>query len=185
MIKQYIQQNNNENIDHGTTNNDYKPFDHEYWMEYLDYDAATVRMCYQGNADYLTDLDIHPEDIHHISTPMQPRTTQATPIDYEKVRSNFCFAPINAIKRTFKYTTQNQVLPPSSFLRKRYKSPHPFLNIRQRNEYDATDMIYANVPAHGTGVTLAHLFTGCTSKLLDGYACKSGDSADFLICMQQ
>jgi hypothetical protein len=46
-------------------------------------------------------------------------------------------------------------------------------------------MIYANVPAHGTGVMFAHLFTGCTSKLLDGYDCKIGDSADFLICMQQ
>ena len=46
-------------------------------------------------------------------------------------------------------------------------------------------MIYANVPAHGSGVTLAHLFTGCTSKLLDGYGCKSCDSADFLLCMQQ
>ena len=124
-------------------------------------------------------------DIHHISNPMQQRTTQATPIDYKKVRSNFCFALIETIKRTFKYTTQNQVLPPSSFLRKRYKSPHPFLNIRRRNEYDATDMIYANVPAHGSGGTLSHLFTGCTSKLLNGYGCKSGDSADFLICMQQ
>ena len=46
-------------------------------------------------------------------------------------------------------------------------------------------MIYSNIPAHGTGVTLAHLFTGCTSKLLDGYGCKTGDSADFLQCMQQ
>ena len=67
---QIVQQNNNNNVDHGTTNDDYKPFDHKYWMEYLDFDATTVRMCYQGNADYLTDLDIHPEDIHHISTPM-------------------------------------------------------------------------------------------------------------------
>ena len=59
------------------------------------------------------------------------------------------------------------------------------MNLRRRNEYDATDMIYSNVPAHGTGVTLAHLFTGCTLKLLDGYGCKTGDSVDFLQCMQQ
>jgi hypothetical protein len=166
-------------------NDDIKAFDHEYWMDHLDFDDAAVRMCYQGNADYLNDFDIHPEDIQHINTATHPRSTQATPIDYKKVKSNFCFAPIEAIKRTFKYTTQNQVLPPSSFLRKRYKSPHPFMNIRRRNKYDATDMIYANVPAHGSGVKTAHLFTGCTSKVLDGYGCKSGDSADFLLCMQQ
>ena len=153
-------------------------------MNHLDFDNATVRMCYQGNANYLTDFDIHPEDIHHISTPMQPRTIQATPFDYEKVKANFCFAPIKAIKRTFKYTTQNQVLPPTTFLNKWYQSPHPFMNIRQRNEYDATDIIYSNVLAHGCGVKLAHLFTGCTSKLLDRYSCKTGDSADFLQCME-
>ena len=84
-------------------------------MEHLDFDDATVRMCYQGSADYLTDFNIHPEDIHHINTPLQPQTTQATTFDYEMVKANFCFAPIEAIKRTFKYTTQNQVLPPSSF----------------------------------------------------------------------
>ena len=149
-------------------------------MNHIDFDNATVRMCYQGNADYLTDFDIHPEDMHHLSTPLQPRTTQATPFDYEKKKAHFCFAPIKTIKRTFKYTTQNQVLPPTSFLRKRYRSPNPFMNIRQRNEYDGIDMIYSNVPAHGSGVTLAHLFTGCTSKLLDGYSCKTGDSVDFL-----
>ena len=169
------------------TNNkdDIKVFDHEYWTEHLDFDPSTVRMCYQGNADYLTDFDIHPEDTHHISTPLQPRSVQATPYDYEKVKPNFCWAPIEAIKRTFKYTTQNQVLPPSSFLRKRFQSPHPFMNVRRRNEFDATDMIYSNVKAHSTGVTTAHLFTGCTSKLLDGYACKTGHSADFLQAMQQ
>ena len=164
---------------------DIKVFDHEYWTEHLDFDPSTVRMCYQGNADYLTDFDIHPEDAHHISTPIQPRSVQATPYDYEKVKSNFCWAPIEAIKRTFKYTTQNQVLPPSSFLRKRFQSPHPFMNVRRRNEFDATDMIYSNVKAHSTGVTTAHLFTGCTSKLLDGYGCKTGHSADFLQAMQQ
>ena len=110
-----------------------KVFDHEYWTERLDFDPSTVRMCYQGNADYLTDFDIHPEDIHHISTPMQPRSVQATPYDYEKVKPNFCWAPIEAIMRTIKYTTQNQVLPPSSFMRKRFRSPHPFMNVRRRN----------------------------------------------------
>ena len=80
---------------------DIKVFDHEYWTEHLDFDPSTVRMCYQGNADYLTDFDIHPEDAHHISTPIQPRSVQATPYDYEKVKSNFCWAPIEAIKRTF------------------------------------------------------------------------------------
>ena len=124
--------------------------------------------------------------IHHISTPMQPRSVQATPYDYEKVKLNFCWAPIKAITRTIKYTTQNQVLQPYSFLRKRFQSPHSYMNARRRNEFDATNMIYSNTKAHGTGVTTAHLFTGCTSKLLlDGYACKTGHSADFLQAMQQ
>lgn len=43
-------------------------FDHEYWMKYLDFDNDTVRMCYQGNADYLTDFNIHPKDVQRIST---------------------------------------------------------------------------------------------------------------------
>ena len=38
-------------VDHGTPDETFKAFDHEYWMEYLDFDDATVRMCYQGNAD--------------------------------------------------------------------------------------------------------------------------------------
>ena len=59
------------------------------------------------------------------------------------------------------------------------------MNIQQQNEYDATDMIYSNVPAHGSGVTLAHLFTGCTLKLLDGYGCKTEDLADFLQFIEQ
>ena len=92
-IKQSNQSADNDNI---------KAFDHEFWMEHLNFDAATVRMCYQGSADYLTDFDIHPEDIQHISTPLQPRTTQATTFDYEKVKANFCFAPLEAIKHTFK-----------------------------------------------------------------------------------
>ena len=54
--------------EYSNTNDDIKVFDHEYWTEHLDFDPSTVRMCYQGNADYLTDFDIHPEDIHHIST---------------------------------------------------------------------------------------------------------------------
>ena len=74
-------------------NDDIKPFDHEFWVEHLYFDDATVRMCYQGNANYLTNFDINLEDIQHISTPLQPRTTQSTPFDYKKVKANFCFAP--------------------------------------------------------------------------------------------
>ena len=78
--------------------------------------------------------------------------TQATPIDYKKIKSKLYFAPIETIKQTFKYTTQNQVFPPSSFLQKHYKSPHLFMNIRRRNEHNSTNMIYANIPAHGNWV---------------------------------
>ena len=83
------------------------------------------------------------------------------------------------------HTTQNLVLPPSSFLRKHFRSNSPYRNILHRcAEYGATDMIYSNVPCSSTGVTRAHLFAGSSSKLLDAYGAKDGSEDVFLTVLQ-
>jgi hypothetical protein len=62
---------------------------------------------------------------------------------------------INAIKKTFKRTTQLARMPMSTILKKWYKSPNPTLNVCPRDEPVATDTIYSDTPVINCGVTSA------------------------------
>ena len=75
-------------------------------------------------------------------------------------------------------------LPPSSHLQRQFKSPNPALNLHRRNEADATDQIFAKVPAIDGGETSAHIFVGQDSKITDVYKSKDNSEAEFLDAFQ-
>ena len=63
------------------------------------------------------------------------------------MRNYFGNVPADMVRNTFKHTIQIGVLPPSFHLQRQFKSPNPALNIYCRNEADATDQMFAIVPA--------------------------------------
>ena len=75
-------------------------------------------------------------------------------------------------------------MPPSSHLRKRFKSPNPVLNLHRRNEGNATDQIYSNTPAMDGGETSAHIFVRYDSKITDVYKIKDNSGKEFLGAFQ-
>jgi hypothetical protein len=76
---------------------------------------------------------------------------------------------IDAIKKTFKYTTQLTCMPMSTILKKWYKSPNPALNMHPCDEPVATDTIYSDTLAIDCGVTSAQLFVGTKTHTADVY----------------
>ena len=71
-------------------------------------------------------------------------------------------------------------MPPSSCLRKRFKSPNPVLNLHRQNEADATDQIFSDTPDIDGGETSSHIFVGCDSKITDVYKVKDNSGKEFL-----
>jgi hypothetical protein len=110
--------------------------------------------------------------------------TQPSEIDYESKRKYFAHLPASVVKATFKHTTQNMGLPPSTYLHKMFKSPNPFSNLKRRDEVDSTNQIFSDTPAINGGEKGAHLFVGKKSKLTDAYKSKDSSSAEFLKCLQ-
>ena len=104
--------------------------------------------------------------------PLQPWMTTPSDMDYESKRKYFAHLPASVVKATFKHTTQNMKLPPSTYLHKMFKSPNPSANLKQRDEADITDQIFSDTPAINCGEKSAHLFVGKKSKLTDAYKSK-------------
>ena len=75
--------------------------------------------------------------------------------------------------KTFEKTTQFYQQPMSTRLLKRYKSPFPACNVHRRNEPIATDTVYSNTPAIGSGCKCAQLFVGTTTMVTDIYDMKT------------
>ena len=161
----------------------YRPTEHEYWNDFL-LDDTTRRLIFQGTIDNCEQYDININDIATVMTPLQPRMTAPSAIDYESKRKYFAHLPADVVKLTFKHTSQNMKLPAASYLHKMFKSPNPSANLKRRDEADSTDMIYSNTPATNGGETLAHLFVGKKSKLTDAYKVKNGTSEEFLGALQ-
>ena len=89
-----------------------------------------------------------------------PRETDATEIDYQTLQPQFCWLPVDLIKRSFKATTQFAKLPASAYLWKRYKSPHPACNVYQWNEDIASDTVFSDTPAIDNSAKSAQIFFG-------------------------
>ena len=92
-----------------------------------------------------------------------PYVGKPSSIDYEKYRRNFCGAPVEAIKETFKNTTQLGRIGAVKGMKlwKRHKAPNPALNVPRRNEPVATDTTFGpGCPAVDNGSTAAQFFVG-------------------------
>jgi hypothetical protein len=88
-----------------------------------------------------------------------PRSLAPTEPDYESLRPFFGWLPLDVVQQTFKRTTQYARMPMSTYLKKRYKSPYPALNVHRRNEPVATDTVYSDTPAIvDGGETCAQIF---------------------------
>ena len=101
-----------------------------------------------------------------------PRVATASKVDYDTMQPYFCWLPIGIIKKTSEATTQWAKMPASTHLFKRYFTPHMFANYYRRNEVIASDTIFADVPAIGSGVTCAQIYCGMNSTVTDVFGLK-------------
>jgi hypothetical protein len=161
----------------------FRPTEHEYWNDWL-LDEPTRRILTQATIDNCHQYNINTSDLAEIMSPLKPRMTQPSEIDYESKRKYFAYLPASVVKATFKHTTQNMPLPPSTYLRKMFKSPNPSANLKRRDVANSTDQIFPDTPAIIGGEKSAHLSVGKKSKLTDAYKSKDSSSAEFLKCLQ-
>jgi hypothetical protein len=89
--------------------------------------------------------------------------------DYEAFKPNFAWAPVEVFKKALEGTTQmfrNMYCMP---LHKNLKSHFPAANVSCLNKVVTTDTIYANTPAHKSGVCMAQIFVGHQTAVADVY----------------
>jgi hypothetical protein len=144
----------------------------------------TRRILTQATIDNCHQYNINDSDLAEILSPPKPRMTQPSEIDYESKWKYFAHLPASVVKATFKHTTQNMRLPPSTYLHKIFKSPNPSANLKQRDKADSTNQIFSETSSINGGEKSAHLFVGKKSKLTDAYKSKDSSSAKFLKCLQ-
>ena len=77
------------------------------------------------------------------------------------------------MKHTLAAMTQYVRYPQSQHLKKMFNSPFPACNVPRRSEATATDTVYSDTPAIGTGETMAQLFVGCETMVTDIYGMKT------------
>ena len=142
------------------------------------------RLAYQGMLDNCEDVGITEAELHEAQAPLKPTIRRPEPIDYERMRKYFGHVPADIVRQTFKHTTQIRLLPPSTHLRRQFKSPNPALNLHRRNEADATDQIFAKEPALDGAETSCHIFVGQDSKITDVYKSKDNSGEEFLGAFQ-
>lgn len=61
----------------------------------------------------------------------------------------------------------------SNVLRKTFQSPNPAMNVLRRKEGIATDTVYSDVPSIDGGETIAQIYVGVDSEVLDVYGIKT------------
>jgi hypothetical protein len=109
----------------------------------------------------------------HETVEAAPKFVMTLEPDYRQLCPRLGWLSIDAIKKTFKHTTQLARMPMSTILKKRYKSPYPALNVHPCDEPVATDTIYSNTPGIDCGITSAQLFVGTKTHTADVYPIKS------------
>ena len=142
----------------------------------MEYDQQVIErnqwLAYQGILDNYKDIGITESELQKAQMPLKPSNRRPEIMDYERMRKYLGNVPADIVRRAFKHTTQIGTLPPSSHFQRQFKSPNPALNLYRRNEADATDQIFAKVPAMNGGETSAHTFVGQDSKITDVYKSK-------------
>lgn len=96
-----------------------------------------------------------------------PRTVTTTEPNYEALCPLLGWLPLETVKETLARTTQYAWMPMSTYLKRRFKSPYPALNVHRRNEPVATDTVYSDTPAISGGETYAQIFVGTESLVTD------------------
>ena len=94
---------------------------------------------------------------------------QPTIIDYNKFKPYFGWVNAETIKKTFENSTQWVVTSTRFPKRKHFKSRFPAFKIPHGNEAVATDTIFSDTPAIGSGVTMAQILVGKDSLVSDVY----------------
>ena len=161
-----------------------RPTESDYWDGYFTLDDPTLRILSHAVVSDAAKYDINKSDITNAMHPLKPRITRPSKIDYESKRQYFGWLPLENVKRTFEYCTQNMRLPPSTHLQKRFKSPNPGANLIHQREPDATDLIYCDTPAIDGGETMAHIFVGTISRVTDVFKAKRPTAECFLGALQ-
>lgn len=93
--------------------------------------------------------------------------------DFSKHIPQFAWLPTNTIRRTFDCTTQMATIPMSDVLQKTFQSPNPALNVLRQREAVATDTVYSDTPSICGGETLAQIYVGVESEVIDVYGIKT------------
>ena len=136
-------------------------------------------MAHQGMLDECGDYFVYEVDLEQAHEPLKPSIRPPADEDWERMQKHFGGVPAKIVQNTYKHTTQYGVLPPSSHLQKRFKSPNPVLNLHQRNEVDAIDQIFTDTPVMDGGETSAHIFVGQDSKITNIYKVKDNSGKEF------
>ena len=136
----------------------------------IDFDRQVMErncpLAYQGLLDNCDDVHITEAEVQAAQAPLTQGIRRPEAQNWERMRKYLGNITADTVRNTFKYTTQIGTLPPSSHLQRQFKSPNPALNLHRQIEADATDQIFAKVPAMDGGETSAHIFVGKTRRLL-------------------
>ena len=90
--------------------------------------------------------------------------------DYEKFRPYFGWVYVDTVQETMEQSTQWGFSLPNTFpMEKHLKSRNPALNIPRRHEAVATDTVFLDTPAVGSGVKQAQVFVGRDTLVADAY----------------
>ena len=99
-------------------------------------------------------------------------------LDFNRLKPNFAWMPVERIKRTLENTTQYARADNRIPMRQHYKSRFPACNVKRWNETVATDTFFSDIPAHDDGIkshggtTMVQLYTGVDSLLTDVFPMK-------------
>jgi hypothetical protein len=94
--------------------------------------------------------------------------------DFEKLRPNFMWPPVDITKKAWEGTAQFAKVPVSGATKKQCKPPHPALSAHRRDEAAAADTVCSDTPAIDGGETAAQVFVGTESAVCDARSVKSG-----------
>ena len=154
----------------------------------MDFDRQIIernnRLAYQGFLDNCEDVGIIEAELQEAQASLLQGIGRPAQQEWERTRKYVGNVPAKTVRNIFKHTIQIGRLPPSSHLQRQFKSPNLALNLHRRNEADATDQIFAKIPAMDGGETSAHIFVGQDSKITDVYKSKDNSAEVFLGCFQ-
>ena len=94
--------------------------------------------------------------------------------DFEQLRPYFAFAPANVVEKTFGATTQYGRHVNLNTYRQHFKTRNVALSTPRRHEAVATDTVFADTPAFGSGAKAAQLFVGHQSLVTDVLPARNG-----------